>query len=161
LDLTIPVIRPNGNSTKTKDILIDYSTNWQHVHWQAIRSAYGNSPFFEILEPELAHLYNEKEKKLIDFNEKTLIQAFLSLGFPLHFKHTLTYQQNIDSFLDYRDSIHPKKRMQKPDHYFKPAKYYQVFTSKFGFKPNLSFIDLIFNEGPEAISKCKSYYSEL
>lgn len=161
LDLTIPVVRPYGNNTKTKDILIDYSTNWQHVHWQAIRSAYGNSPFFEILEHELVFLFEEKEKFLIDFNEKSIIQAFTSLGYTLNIKHTLSYQSKNESILDFRDSIHPKKRMQKSDSNFNPVMYYQVFINKYGFKPNLSFIDLMFNEGPEAIRKCKSSYCEI
>jgi hypothetical protein len=30
--------------------------------------------------------------------------------------------------------------------------YQQVFTEKYGFIPNLSILDLIFNEGPNALS---------
>ncbi|WP_321571515.1 WbqC family protein, partial [Parabacteroides goldsteinii] len=29
--------------------------------------------------------------------------------------------------------------------------YYQVFRDKFGFLPNLSIVDLLFNMGPEGI----------
>jgi hypothetical protein len=51
---------------------------------------------------------------------------------------------------DYRNTIHPKKRMQRKDSLFQPAFYYQVFQEKYGFVPNLSIIDLLFNEGPNA-----------
>ena len=30
-------------------------------------------------------------------------------------------------------------------------KYYQVFADKFGFTPNLSVIDLVFNKGMESV----------
>ena len=57
---------------------------------------------------------------------------------------------------DFRDSIHPKKpallmerlKMNKP--------YWQVFNAKQGFVPNLSILDLLFNEGPNAISFLES-----
>ena len=29
--------------------------------------------------------------------------------------------------------------------------YYQVFAHRFGFTPNLSVLDLLFNEGPDSI----------
>ncbi len=158
LNLTIPVIKQFGNKTKTKDILIDYSTNWQHVHWKAISSAYGNSPFFEIFEPEIVHLFERQIKYLIDFNEKSLCQLFQSLGYDLDLKYTTSYYQPNEVAFDFRDSIHPKARMQKSDSNFVPARYYQVFEDKFGFKQNLSFIDLMFNEGSEAIDKCKDSF---
>lgn len=51
---------------------------------------------------------------------------------------------------DYRESIHPKRRKQRADPTFKPAFYYQVFQDRYGFIQNLSIIDLLFNEGPNA-----------
>lgn len=156
LDLSIPVIRPNGNKTKTKDVLIEYDTKWQLDHWRAIKSAYGNSPFFEIFEPEMAHIFESKEKYLIDFNEIALYQLFMSLGIEIKTYKTQSYFEPDNSVsYDYRDSIHPKNRMQKTDPFFKQNTYFQVFAGKLGFIPNLSFIDLMFNEGPQAIDICK------
>jgi hypothetical protein len=160
LDLSIPVIRPNGNKTLTKDVLIEYNTKWQVDHWRTIKSAYGNSPFFEIFEPELAYLYESKEKYLFDFNNKALTQIFNSIGTDVKIYHSKKYIEQNDSLLyDYRNSIHPKKRMQKPDAFFNQQPYFQVFAEKYGFIPNLSFIDLMFNEGPQALDICRKSIS--
>ncbi|MBN2485180.1 MAG: WbqC family protein [Bacteroidales bacterium] len=153
--LTIPVIKTNGNHTLCKDILIEYETNWQHVHWMAIVSAYGHSPFFEIFEDELAHLFEKKEKFLIDFNLKILRQIQESMGTDFNIGFSQHFIMPADESYDFRNSIHPKERLNKPDKYFKPVNYFQVFSEKFGHQPNLSFIDLMFNEGPQAIDICR------
>lgn len=155
LDLSIPVVRPNGNQTKTKDIKIDYSTKWQLDHWRAIKSAYGNSPFFEIFEPELAYLFDKKVRFLVDFNQQALGQLFKSLGYAIQLEATNNFNEDFQpATFNYRDSIHPKKRMQKPDKYFEPISYFQTFREKHGFISNLSFIDLMVHEGPQAIDIC-------
>jgi hypothetical protein len=156
LDLSIPIIKPDGNKTKTKDIEIEYVTNWRQIHWRALVSAYKNSPFFEIFEEELAHIFVTKEKYLIDFNQKILQQLFNLLGATLQIEMSDNYITDKDSEFDFRNSIHPKKRMQKSDPNFVPREYYQVFNKKMNFLPNLSFIDLMFNEGPQAIETCLS-----
>ena len=52
---------------------------------------------------------------------------------------------------DLREAIHPKR----PDNTLKNLKlgkpYFQVFAEKHGFIPNLSIMDLLFNEGPDSI----------
>jgi hypothetical protein len=52
---------------------------------------------------------------------------------------------------DYRYSISPKKRLEHPDLHFSPFPYQQVFQERHGYIPNLSIIDLLFNEGPQAL----------
>jgi hypothetical protein len=52
---------------------------------------------------------------------------------------------------DLREVIHPKRpntilsdlTLEKP--------YFQVFAPKYGFKSDLSIMDLLFNEGPDSI----------
>ena len=65
-----------------------------------------------------------------------------------------TYQEKTDvssdEFEDFRDVISPKKNLSF-DTTFSPTPYYQVFSAKHGFLPNLSIVDLIFNMGPESI----------
>ena len=52
-------------------------------------------------------------------------------------------------FADFRDAIRPKHPLPDPD--FEPRPYYQVRSARHGFLPNLSVLDLLFNEGPEGI----------
>jgi hypothetical protein len=160
LDLTIPVIKTSGNHTLTKDIEIEYETNWQQVHWRAIVSAYGNSPFFEIFEDELAHIFEKKVKFLIDFNYKILCQIQESLGIEFAIVFSESFIPAGENPFDFRNSIHPKARLNKPDSYFQPLPYFQVFSDVYGKQANLSFIDLMSNEGPQAIDLCKSMCQE-
>lgn len=156
LDLVIPVKRPNGNNTKTRDIVIDYDMPWNDTHWKALVSAYKHSPFFEIFEDEIKPLYRKKFKFLLDWNFNLVNNLMLMTGCSIHMKRTRSYLTEYDnSFCDYRESIHPKKRLQKEDPYFTPLPYFQVFAEKLGFKENLSFIDLLFNEGPQAVYLCR------
>ena len=156
LDLVIPVKRPNGNATKTCDVLIDYDTPWQPTHWKAIVSAYKNSPFFDIFEPELKPFFRKKNKFLVDWDLKLMNALMEMTATEITLEKTVEYVKEPNSEIDdFRESIHPKKRMQKPDPAFIPLPYFQVFNYKFGYVPNLSFIDLLFNEGPQAIYLCK------
>ena len=54
-----------------------------------------------------------------------------------------------DEIKDFRDAIRPKKPL--PDAEFAPQRYYQVYEQKHSFQPNMSILDLLFNEGNEAI----------
>lgn len=156
-DLIIPVKRPQGNDTKTRDVELDYDMPWQQVHWKALRSAYKHSPFFDIFEPELAPVFQKKFKYLLDWNF-TLLNTMLTMtGFSTTYTKTKEYIYPDENTYDYRESIHPKKRMQIPDPNFSPFPYFQVFGEKHGFISNLSFIDLLFNEGPQAIYLCKKF----
>jgi hypothetical protein len=155
LDLIIPVKRPQRNHTKTCDILLDFDMPWRQAHWKAIRSAYRHSPFFEIFEEEIKPLYFTSVKYLIDWNFRLLDSLMEMIGRGKHYsKSTEYYKYSNKDICDYRESIHPKKRMQKYDPLFDPLPYFQVFAVKHGFHANLSFIDLLFNEGPQAVDVC-------
>jgi hypothetical protein len=153
LDLVIPVKRPSGNRTITKDVLLDYDMPWQKTHWKAILSAYNHSPFFGIFEPELRPAFSRHFKYLIDFNFH-LIDLILGMtDTQVQYKPSNVFinDPHVD---DFRFSIHPKKRCQLPDPGFIQVPYFQVFEKNIGFISNLSFIDLLFNEGPQARFIC-------
>jgi hypothetical protein len=131
--LSIPVIKVNGNHTFTKDVRISYSQNWQKLHWRSIETAYNNSPFFLFYRDHLEPFYKKKFDFLLDFNTKLLEVLLIILGIKKEIRFTDHFENAIDS----SDNLILQT-------------YTQVFSAKYGFLPNLSIIDLLFNLGPDA-----------
>lgn len=149
-DLIIPVVKPESH-TPLRDIRISDHLPWQQLHWRAIESAYSSSPFFEYFRDDYMPFFEKKQIFLIDFN-MAIQQKTLEL---LNFKDTNIslsdhyIKDTTSDTIDYRETLNPKKfdvslycNLQYP--------YYQVFDDRFGFTPNLSVIDLLFNMGNEA-----------
>ena len=150
--LTVPVER--GSSQLIKDIRISDHGNWRHLHWNALQSAYGDSPFFMYYEDDLRPFFEQHWDYLFDFNEaiREKLCELLDIQPSVHF--TAAYQKppftlHSSPFTDFRESINPKHPAPDPD--FTPRRYYQVYEAKHGFQPNLSIVDLLFNMGLEAI----------
>ena len=134
LALTIPVIKEEGK-TPLRDIRISEHGNWRHRHWVALESSYRQSPFFEYYADDFAPFYEKKWTFLADFNEDlmSLIISLLDIQKPIC--RTSTYEGDAFNQL-------PK---------FTPKPYYQMFAQRHGFLPDLSIVDLLFNEGPEGV----------
>ena len=148
LNLTVPIQRKTGR-TPVKDVQIEYSFNWRKVHWKSLESCYRSTPYFEYYEHYFAPLYEkEKPKYLLDFNTSIFDLIVQILDFNIQLSFSESHQNSLEGYVDNRDLIHPKL---KPTSMFKDKKYYQVFEDKYGFIPNLSMYDLIFNEGPSAV----------
>lgn len=146
--LSIPIEKPDSAKCLTRDIRIAEHGNWRHLHWNAILSAYNSTPFFEYYADDFYPFYEKPFRYLFDFNEqlRQLICSLIDMDPSVSFSKE--YSEKTDPCtLDRRDSIHPKKESLHEE--FKT--YYQVFESRFGFVPNLSIIDLLFNMGPESI----------
>ena len=141
--LTVPVEK----ARLTRDVRISDHGDWRRIHWNAITSAYGESPFFEYYQDDLQPFYERRWTFLIDFNEEIrqtvcdLIDIQPNLS-PLssHLSPLIT---------DFRMAINPKHPAVDAD--FVPKPYYQVYASRYGFQPNLSVLDLLLNMGPESI----------
>ncbi len=136
-------------------LLISSHGNWQHQHWQAITSAYGDSPFLEYYEDDLRPFFFETDRwpRLIDFNEAIRQKMCELLDIQPNAALTTSYAKSGD-FIDCRDTIRPKQPL--PDDTFTPRPYYQVFSHRHGFLPNLSILDLLLNMGPESIFYLRS-----
>ena len=152
LSLTIPT--NHNTSLAMKDIRISDHANWRHVHWNALLSAYGESPFFEYYQDDIRPFYEKKYEFLFDFNMETTAKMIELLDIRPKISITEAYIQSKelkeeDEIKDFRDAIRPKKPL--PDAEFVPKRYYQVYGQKHGFQPNMSILDLLFNEGNEAI----------
>ena len=166
--LTVPVERGNAQSSKLKaqtikDIRISDHGNWRHLHWNALQSAYGESPFFDYYQDDIRPFFEERWTYLIEFNEAIRAKMCELLDIQPRVSYTQSWRGECggrseitssaeyagDTLHDFRSSIHPKH--PGADEAFEPRPYYQVYRQKHGFLPNLSILDLLFNMGPEAI----------
>jgi hypothetical protein len=159
--LTVPVEKYINDVTETKDIRISDHGNWRHLHWNALLSAYGESPFFEFYADDLRPFFERRWTFLLDFNmainEKVCelldiapqLSFTTSYGVPSEGDEAAVKDCHKSIVTDYRDAIRPKHPLL--DDSFTPRPYYQVYQQKFGFLPNLSILDLLFNMGNEAV----------
>ena len=149
-DLTIPIIKPK-EKTPIKDIQISTHDNWQQLHWRTIQSAYNSAPFFEYFCDDYAPFYQKKWSFLLDFNleiQQKTIELLNISQLDFYLSDTYIEYSNFNT-KDLREVINPKKfNVTLYNNLNTP--YYQIFDQKFGFTPNLSIIDLLFNMGNEA-----------
>lgn len=145
--LTVPVERADSKQL-TKDVKIAYQTRWQHQHLNALISAYRHTPFFDYLFDLFEPAYLTHFTYLIDLNEAlhTTVMKCLTLNLSLNEQYHYTTEwrglSNIDRVFEQGSGGNDNRRA--------PA-YYQIFADRHGFQPNLSIIDLLFNEGTEAV----------
>ena len=144
--LTVPV--EHSDSPLIKDIRLSDHGNWRHLHWNALQSAYGESPFFEYYQDDIRPFFEKHWEFLLDFNEAIRLKMCELIDIQPNVSYTKEFvsEENMASF---RDVICPKHPQDDPD--FTSRRYYQVYEQKHGFLPNLSILDLLFNMGPESI----------
>ena len=146
--LTVPVVHGAGNAIG--DICISDHGNWRHLHWQALQTAYGDSPFFEYYEDDLRPFFTERNwERLVDYNDAICQKMCELLDIQPHLSPLSSSDCPPSSLSDFRMAINPKHPLEDVD--FQPKPYYQVYQQKHGFLPNLSILDLLFNMGPESI----------
>lgn len=152
--LTVPVERQaGGQRLLTRDVRISDHGNWRHQHWNALASAYGESPFFEFYADDIRPFFERKWTFLYDFNTEICAKMCELIGIEPDVEPTTGFaapdSPELDGTADYRDAIRPKHPL--PDPTFEPRRYYQVYEAKHGFTPNLSILDLLFNMGNESL----------
>ncbi|GAA3615658.1 WbqC family protein [Flavivirga amylovorans] len=151
LTLNIPVIHSQKNRQKYRDVKIFNEEKWQSLHWKSLLSAYRTSPFFEYYEDELQPLFNTKMDYILDYNFKCLQVICDCLQLELNTSKSETFQKIVDDKTDFRSLVNAKK-----EPYQNFDTYTQVFNNKHGFIPNLSILDLLFNEGPNTLNYLES-----
>ena len=151
--MSVPVVKVNGNHTMTKDIAISYDLPWQHIHCRCLESAYKAAPYFDHYYDYLKPIFDEHFDRLIDLNDMALQAVLKMLKTKKEFVYTTDYIREAEN--DLREVFSPKKSASINSF----PTYYQVFSTKFPFAPDLSVLDLIFNEGPEATEYLNNMFS--
>lgn len=133
--LTVPVEGGRGRKIPIKDVRISDHGNWRHVHWNALTTAYGDSPFFEYYQDDIRPLFEKKWDFLLDYNNaicETICQLLDITPYIISTEKYLGISPEV---------VEPQNAKE----------YYQVYKSCTGFIPNLSILDLLFNMGNESI----------
>lgn len=150
--LTVPVERGDASHTAVRDIRLSEHGEWRRQHWTALVSAYERSPFFEYYADDFRPVYERGYKYLVDFNDalRAVTLSLLGLDRPvLRSERYLLPSELPSGTPDLRELVSPKAGAEN-DARFRPVPYYQVFSARTGFLPNLSIADLLFNMGPES-----------
>ncbi len=163
--LTVPVDHSplTIDHVQCKDLRISDHNQWRRVHWNALQSAYSESPFFEYYADDIRPFFERKYEFLIDFNEAIrqkmceLLDIETSVSYSSGFMvqgswfmvQGSGFRDHGSGFMDFREVIHAKHPQDDPE--FQPRSYWQVFQHRYGFLPNLSILDLLFCMGPEAV----------
>ena len=159
--LSFPVVHEGGtHKLPISEIKVDWSKPWPQQHKKALISAYHASACFEYYQDELFAILDSRPEKLIDLNMALLKFFIEKIGLPVEIRTTKDYSR--DGIIteadgstvacdDLREIIHPKRPDTVLSDLGLKKPYFQVFAQKHGFQPDLSIMDLLFNEGPESI----------
>lgn len=147
--LQVPIV--HGGSREMRDIRVEYTTPWIIRTERALDAAYQSSPFFEHYADGLFAILASQPETLLELNTALTRHILDRLGIAVPLRYTEEYTPEGSLPDDYRSLIHPKRDNTVLRDLCLGRPYYQVFAHKYGFTPGLSILDLLFNEGPDAI----------
>ena len=156
---SFPVVHgESAQKLRITDVEVDWSTPWLIRTERAISAAYESSAYFDHYRDELFGLLEERPRTVFELNLSSLRFFLDKTGIRADIRFTEEFIPAGTGIYgeDLREAIHPKRpntilkdlALEKP--------YFQVFARKYGFVPNLSIMDLVFNEGPDAILYLKN-----
>ncbi|WP_456379576.1 WbqC family protein [Lutibacter sp.] len=144
--LNIPIQHTKGSKQKTKDVKIDYKYNWNKLHLKTLETAYNSSPFFEFYIDDLKPIFEKQFTFLTDLNLKCHEITMNALQLDIPFAKTSEFVKEVSCF-NGRNFANAKSKEK-----INLKRYIQVFDQNKGFIPNLSILDLLFMEGPNALN---------
>ena len=150
--LTVPILHTGGETGRQlyKEVRVDNQVAWQKLHWKTLQTAYRTTPYFEYYEDKIAPIFTQKHDFLLDLNLRTIEAVLDCLHIDVSWEQTTAYHSTYDGVTDYRyltDAKAAYEVSQEP--------YYQIFSDKHGFIPNLSILDLLFHEGNKSMTSDK------
>lgn len=147
--LTIPIKHVGGDQGRQqyRFVCLDNSYPWQRQHWRTLQTAYRTSPFFEYFEDDFAPLFLKPFRHLLEFNLKTIEIICRSLQVAMPESRTTVFENSPTGLRDARYLVNAKEPVPQTF-----PEYVQVFGDRHGFIGNTSVLDLLFNEGPQALN---------
>lgn len=153
--LSIPVIGANKGKPLRK-LKVNQNEKWAIKHWRSILSAYGRSPYFEYYEEAIKTTLLSDQEYLFDVNLSLLKTIIKLLGLKTKIEVTTTYNKEAEGeIIDLRNKI----TSTDSSTLINENSYIQVFGDT--FDRNMSILDLLFCEGPNAINILKTQNSTL
>ena len=148
--LTIPLVAATHTmSTPASEIRISEHGSWRRLHWGALFSAYGRTPYFDYVADDLRDIIESSETSLLTLDRRLmeLVVDFMDLPVTLEWRE-VTVDELPAGSLDLRRSLGGKRADGLP---IVEVPYYQVWAPRHGFMANLSVLDLMMNTGREGI----------
>ena len=148
LSLNVPVLHSvDGKRQTSREVRTDGRFPWAEQHWKSLQSAYRSSPYFEFYEDDLIDLFSQMDVNLMDHNIAIFQRISEVLGIEPKWSFNDSYQTEVTDRRDLRHLVNAKK---EPVYTLTP--YTQVLQDNGEFLSNLSILDLLFNEGPNALT---------
>ncbi len=167
--LTVPVLQHFGQ--RIDDVLINPTTSWKTQHLRALDMHYARAPYRDLYLPELRELYARHWSRLSALN-RAIVQWLLDaygITTPVHSAAEYAARDEpIDRLIDLCRAVGATGYLAGPgaEHYmdrprfecsgvrleiqvFQHPIYRQVYEP---FEPNLSALDLLLMQGPDALS---------
>ena len=141
MQLSVQLSHANKPRQPMRSMQIDYSKRWQHQHLVAMESAYRSSPYYDYYADKFLPLFNGEWHNLVELNMATLEAVLNILKLPMP-RLSESYIEASAEDIDLRDKKRGSTYVAEP--------YIQVFSDRLPFEANLSILDLLMCEGPEA-----------
>lgn len=168
--LTVPALRKGYLGKRIAEIEINNELPWARKHWKTIRLSYGKSKYFTQYSDFFEYVYNQTWTLLVDLNYYVLQWLLVTLGIKTELEKAGAYTfegAKSDLVLDMcvklgthmyifgalgKEYADQEAFMQAGVTPVFQDYHHPVYKQMHGdFLPNMSIIDLLFNEGPHSL----------
>jgi len=161
LSLSAPLKRGRGQRRKMKEVRLFEEENWRIKHWNSLCSAYRRSPYFEYFEDLMEPFFRNRTNYLLEWNMTFMKMISEMLKVKLQWSFTERYiGSGSEGFDDLRSNFLPSVKRNKLPEGYKNVPYHQVFQDRTGFFPDISVLDMLFNEGPRAADLIRASWTD-